>query len=66
MIAAEIQYKGVGTVSKVDERYGQFGFIESDKGGVFFNANVVRPETTDITAVLKKGQKVMFESIQVS
>ena len=63
--ASNIQTRGMGTVTKIDERYGQFRFLESEKGAVFFNANVVRPETTDITKVFKKGQKVVFEAIQV-
>lgn len=62
--AEEVEFKGSGLVSFIDDRQGQFGFIESQRGSVWFNANVVRPETRDIARVLKKGQSVDFVAIE--
>lgn len=55
---------GEGTITKLDETNGQFGFIRSPIGDVFFNASSVRPIAKSITTVLKAGQCVRFTAIK--
>lgn len=55
---------GDGTITKLDETNGQFGFIRSPIGDVFFNASSVRPVAKNITTVLKAGQSVRFTAIK--
>ena len=62
--AEEVEWKGSGVISFLDERTGQFGFLDTDRGSVWFNANVVRPEAKDVTRAFKKGQTVAFIAVE--
>ncbi|MFH4979205.1 hypothetical protein AB6A40_005914 [Gnathostoma spinigerum] len=56
---------GVGTLMKVDESQGQYGFIRADDSStVYFTASVVRPETKDIRLVFKTGVQIRYRATE--
>lgn len=56
---------GVGTLLKVDENQGQYGFIKANDGStVYFTASVVRPETKDIRNVFKTGVQIRYRATE--
>lgn len=60
----DVMFEGDGKIVRLDVIRGCFGFIDSaDVGSVFFNISAVRPSTTDVTKVLKLGQKVKFRAL---
>lgn len=64
-IRAAKTYCDIGTITKMDETNGQYGFIHAPDGSsVFFNANVVRPETTDVMKVFNRNQLVRFKAVE--
>jgi len=55
----------IGVIAKMDEKSGQFGFINVNDGStVFFTASVVRPDAKDITSTFKVNQVVRFRAIE--
>lgn len=60
----DVMFEGEGKIVRLDIIRGCFGFIDSaDVGSVFFNISAVRPSTTDVTKILKLGQKVKFRAL---
>uniref|UniRef100_A0A0N5AGH5 DUF3421 domain-containing protein n=1 Tax=Syphacia muris TaxID=451379 RepID=A0A0N5AGH5_9BILA len=56
---------GIGTLLKVDESQGQYGFIKANDGStVYFTASVVRPETKDIRNVFKTGVQIRYRATE--
>ncbi|VDM47869.1 unnamed protein product [Toxocara canis] len=56
---------GVGTLMKVDEAKGQYGFITANNGStVYFTASVVRPDTKDIRTVFKTGMQIRYRATE--
>ncbi|VDD88458.1 unnamed protein product [Enterobius vermicularis] len=56
---------GIGTLLKVDEAQGQYGFIKANDGStVYFTASVVRPETKDIRSVFKTGVQIRYRATE--
>ncbi|VDK43897.1 unnamed protein product [Anisakis simplex] len=56
---------GIGTLMKVDEAKGQYGFITANNGStVYFTASVVRPDTKDIRTVFKPGMQIRYRATE--
>ncbi|VDN05058.1 unnamed protein product [Thelazia callipaeda] len=57
--------EGVGTLFKVDEHQGQYGFIYTNDGStVYFTASVVRPDTHDIRNTFKAGVQLKYKAVE--